>query len=104
MLAVDVATDLALEVDEGAATAELAFALDEAIAEDLTADDEVTADCFAIEETTEEAAEVLAGAALVVVGVLQPQPQPQMQMNRLSSDFSASMATGAAEVKPARPR
>lgn len=104
MVAEEVATDLALEVEDGAAAAELTLALDEARAEDLTAEDEVTADCFATEETTEEAAEVLAGAAMVVVGELQPQPKPKTQKNRLSSDFSASTATGAAEVNPARPR
>lgn len=106
LVALVVGTDLTLETEEGAATAELALTLDEAAADDLTADDEVTADCLAIEETTEEAVDVLAGATLVdvVVGWLQPQPMPKTQKNRLSSDFSASMATGAAEERPARPR
>lgn len=103
---------VALDVEDGAATTELALALLEgtmaADEEDLlaAADEEVTADCFATDEITEETAVVLAAAALLVVevGVAQPHPKPNRQNVRLSSDFSASTVTGAAEVSPARPR
>lgn len=102
---------LALVVEEATGATELALAAEETTtaAEDLTADDEVTAEDLtaAAELTTEEAVDVLAGAELVVVGVLvlHPQPKPQKQKVLLSRCVSVSAAwMGAAEANPATPR
>lgn len=107
LLAEEVETALALDVDEATGTTELALALDETTttADDLAAaDDEVMAEDLAAEEiTTEEAAEVLAGAAAVVVEGHHPKPKKQKVL--LSRWFSASAAwIGAADDIPARPR